>query len=256
MTGRRRLRVCVHGVVQGVGFRPFVYTARGGTRPVRLGAQRQLRRRHRGRGRRRPTSTTFLDTAARPTAAAGRHRIDRDSGHPGRRRHRLRHRRHVTIGRRPHPGLPRRRHVRRLRGRTARPGRPALPARVRQLHQLRPAVHDHRLAALRPRRHDDGAPSRCAPTAPANTPTPPTAASTPSRSAARNCGPTLRYRDRDGRSTDGEDGAAPRPAAAARRRDPRGQGHRRLPPGLRRRATSARWPSCARASDAATSRSR
>ena len=26
MTARRRLRVCVHGVVQGVGFRPFVYT--------------------------------------------------------------------------------------------------------------------------------------------------------------------------------------------------------------------------------------
>ena len=25
MTARRRLRVCVHGVVQGVGFRPFVY---------------------------------------------------------------------------------------------------------------------------------------------------------------------------------------------------------------------------------------
>jgi hydrogenase maturation protein HypF len=27
MTGRRRKRLCVHGVVQGVGFRPFVYTA-------------------------------------------------------------------------------------------------------------------------------------------------------------------------------------------------------------------------------------
>jgi hydrogenase maturation protein HypF len=26
MTGRRRIRICVHGVVQGVGFRPFVYT--------------------------------------------------------------------------------------------------------------------------------------------------------------------------------------------------------------------------------------
>src|SRR6476469_5278040 len=26
MTARRRLRVGVHGVVQGVGFRPFVYT--------------------------------------------------------------------------------------------------------------------------------------------------------------------------------------------------------------------------------------
>ncbi len=25
MTARRRLRVCVRGVVQGVGFRPFVY---------------------------------------------------------------------------------------------------------------------------------------------------------------------------------------------------------------------------------------
>ena len=27
MTPRRRLRICVHGVVQGVGFRPFVYTS-------------------------------------------------------------------------------------------------------------------------------------------------------------------------------------------------------------------------------------
>ncbi|MET0197830.1 MAG: acylphosphatase, partial [Rhodococcus fascians] len=27
MAGRRRLRVCVHGVVQGVGFRPFVYAS-------------------------------------------------------------------------------------------------------------------------------------------------------------------------------------------------------------------------------------
>src|SRR5436190_5098246 len=26
MIGRRRLRLCVRGVVQGVGFRPFVYT--------------------------------------------------------------------------------------------------------------------------------------------------------------------------------------------------------------------------------------
>ena len=26
MTTRRRLRVCIYGVVQGVGFRPFVYT--------------------------------------------------------------------------------------------------------------------------------------------------------------------------------------------------------------------------------------
>ncbi len=36
--------------------------------------------------------------------------------------------------------------------------------------------------------HDDGRASRCAPTAPASTPTPPTAGSTPSRSAARTAG--------------------------------------------------------------------
>ena len=59
MTGRRRLRVCVHGVVQGVGFRPFVYTTAatlglsGSVRNDSFGCD------HRGRGRRRTTSTTF-----------------------------------------------------------------------------------------------------------------------------------------------------------------------------------------------------
>ena len=38
-TGRRRLRVCVRGVVQGVGFRPFVYTTRGGAGLDRVRAQ-------------------------------------------------------------------------------------------------------------------------------------------------------------------------------------------------------------------------
>ena len=154
MTGRRRLRVCVRGVVQGVGFRPFVYTTRGRARAVRLGAQRQLRRGHRGRGRRRDIDE-FVTRCATATAA-GRHRIRRHTRHPGRRRHRVRDRGHLPIGRRPDAGLPRRRDVRRMRGRTARPGQPALPARVHQLHQLRSAVHDHRLAALRPRRDHDG----------------------------------------------------------------------------------------------------
>ena len=43
-----------------------------------------------------------------------------------------------------------------LPGRAARPGRPALPAPVHHLHQLRPPVHDHHRAALRPRHHHDG----------------------------------------------------------------------------------------------------
>ena len=33
MTRRRRMRICVRGVVQGVGFRPFVYTTRRRARP-------------------------------------------------------------------------------------------------------------------------------------------------------------------------------------------------------------------------------
>ena len=49
-----------------------------------------------------------------------------------------------------------------------------------------------------------------------------------------NCGPALRYRDGDGGVTDGRRCAAAGTAAAARRRHPRGQGHRRIPPGLRR----------------------
>ena len=75
---------------------------------------------------------------------------------PASRRHRIHHRRHVAVRRRPHAGLPRRRDVRRLRGRTTRPRQPALPPRLRQLHQLRPALHDHRVPALRPRLHHDG----------------------------------------------------------------------------------------------------
>ena len=40
--------------------------------------------------------------------------------------------------------------------RARRPGRPPLPAPVHHLHQLRPAVHDHHRAALRPGEHHDG----------------------------------------------------------------------------------------------------
>ena len=51
-------------------------------------------------------------------------------------------------------------------------------------------------------------------------------------------------------------GAAAGPAAAARRRRPRGQGHRRLPPGLRRRQRARGRRAAHAASAAATSRSR
>ena len=62
-------------------------------------------------------------------ATPGRDRIRGNAGHPRRRRHRVRHRRHLTLRRRPHARVAGRRDVRRLLGRTARPGQPALPAR-------------------------------------------------------------------------------------------------------------------------------
>ncbi len=46
--------------------------------------------------------------------------------------------------------------------RAVRPGQSTLPLSVHQLHELRPAVLDHRGAALRPAEHDDGRRSRCA----------------------------------------------------------------------------------------------
>jgi hypothetical protein len=53
MTVIESARVHVTGVVQGVGFRPFVYRLAAGKWPGRLGAQHQRRGRRR-RGGRRP----------------------------------------------------------------------------------------------------------------------------------------------------------------------------------------------------------
>ena len=255
MTGRRRLRICVRGVVQGVGFRPFVYTtaaAAGLTGSVRNDSSGAIVEVEGDDRRRRGVP----DQAAAPAATArGRSKRCRQQDIPLRGRHRVHHRGHLPIRRRTHPRLTRRRDVRRLRGRTARPGQPALPAPVRQLHQLRAPVHHHRLAALRPRRHDDGRASPCATTVPASTPTPPTAASTPNRCAA----PTAGRRCATGRTTDGSPTARTgcgRPesccATAAYSRS-RASAAITWPA---TRPTSSPSPSCADASAAATSRSR
>ena len=254
MTGRRRLRVCVHGVVQGVGFRPFVYTT-----AAALGLSGSVRNDSSGaiievEGDAADIDDFLARAAGPPPPLAVIESIETQDI-PAGRWHRFRDRRHVAVRRRPHAGLPRRRHVRRLRGRTARPGRPALPACVRQLHQLRPAVHHHRLAALRPRRHHDGAlpdvrrlrariprPGRPAIPRPAGLlPELRADAALPRR-------PTVAV-------ADGEMALHAGPAAAARRRHPRRQGHRRLPPGLRRGQRARRSPSCDAESAAATSRS-
>ena len=138
----------------------------------------------------------------------------------------------------------RHRHLRRLPARGPRPGRPALPLSVHQLHELRPAGHDHRRAARTTGPGPRCGTSRSARPAPRSTPTRRTAASTPSRSPAR---PAARGWP-TGRPTPPAPSArddAALAAAAARppgRADRRGQGPRRLPPRLRRDRRGGRRP--------------
>ena len=138
---------------------------------------------------------------------------------------------------------------------------------VHQLHQLRAALHHHRRAALRPRAHHDAPTSRCVPRATASTPTRPTGASTPQPNACPVCGPRVRLlRVGDGAgepielSHAGRAGDPSLPPADGRRapprgRDPRGEGPGRLPPGLRRDRRRCGAPPAASASGAPTSRS-
>ena len=245
MTGRRRLRVCVRGVVQGVGFRPFVYTTRrraglaGTVRNDSAGAVIEVE----GDGPRRrsvpddgcATSRRRWPWSIEPSKqdvplVGGTGFAIADTTRPDGGR---------TLAS-PDVAM-----CADCAAELRDPGRPALPAPVHQLHQLRAAVHDHRARCPTtgpPRRWPA---SRCAPTAPASTTTPPTGVSTPSRSACPDCGPTAALPS-TGRPTDRT--ATPalraRPTAAARRRHRRGQGHRRLPPGLRRAPTTRRSPNC------------
>ena len=188
MTGRRRLRMCVRGVVQGVGFRPFVYTtaaALGLTGSVRNDAPASSSRSR--ATRRRSTAFAGAGCATTPPPLAVVESVETPSMPPSR-RHRLHHRGHLAIRRRPHARLARRRDLRRLPAPSCRPGRPALPPPVHQLHQLRSAVHHHHRAALRPRRHHDGRlpdVRRLRARVPRSRPT---AGSTPSRSPAPTAG--------------------------------------------------------------------
>ena len=235
--GRVRRRMLVQGVVQGVGFRPFVYatatelrltgsvanSAAGvvveveGEPPPSTAFARRLRRAT-------PPPLAVVEAVdAHDVATARRHRVSPSA---------------VTPGRRPAAPWP---------PRTSPPAPTACaeladPADRRYRHPFinctncGPRFTIIAVAALRPRRRRRWPASRCAPTAPASTPTPPTAASTPSRSPAPTAGPRSTLPSTaDGDVTGGE--AALRRARALLRDGgvARGQGHRRLPPRLRRR---------------------
>ena len=151
---RVRRRYDVFGLVQGVGFRPFVYVTAS-----ELGLAGSVSNTPSGVvvevegdpdavdafGRR------LVDDAPPLAEVEGLHETELPTrGGTG-----------FTIedsstGTGPHARVPGRRGVRRLPGRARRPARPALPAPVHLLHELRSALHDHHLAALRPGRHDHG----------------------------------------------------------------------------------------------------
>ena len=149
--------LAVRGVVQGVGFRPFVYRLAleeglagfigNDTDGVTIeiegpsGAGRSVSPPSRGR-----------------SSAALRASIPLPSRETlGHRRNRFPHRRQRSRRPRLHRHSRRRRHLRRLPARAARSQRPPLPLSVFELHQLRPALHHHAPHPLRPPADLDGA---------------------------------------------------------------------------------------------------
>ena len=124
--------------------------------------------------------------------------------------------------------------LRSLRRRDRRPGQPPLPLRVHQLHRLRPALHHRDRRSLRPRRDDDGAvpdvpgvPPRIH--GPVEPTLPRPAERLPGlRADARRC-------TRTSATSSPSTTRSRRPPRRSRGRpDRRGEGPRRLSPGLRR----------------------
>ena len=197
-----RHRIRVTGVVQGVGFRPFVH---------RLATDLGLAG-HVGND----TDGVFVEVEGPPeVVAVFEARLVRGRAAAGPDRPASRRRRWHRLGRRrvPYRGEPRagagpdlrlarRGRVRRLPGRAVRSGRPPLPLPVHQLHQLRPTVHHHASGCPTTGPTRPWPASRCAPAAPGSTTTRPTGASTPSRSPAPACGPRLWFEEPTGRSCD------------------------------------------------------
>ena len=235
--GRWRMRVT--GVVQGVGFRPFVHALAAelglsgfvgndadgvfleaqGPAPALAELERRIREEAPPLAVVEEVRVEVLDPDRGRTAIDGG--VARRPGQPRRAQ------RAAASGSWPaarpgrHLDPAGHRRLRRLPGRDARPRRPPPRLPVHRLHPLRPAVHDHHRPALRPREHHHGrlpaVPGRAWP----STPTRPAGGSTPSRPRAPTCGPALSMP------------VAEVVAGAAGGADRGDQGHRRVPPGLR-----------------------
>ena len=145
----------VEGVVQGVGFRPYVHrlAAELGLAGFVLNDERGVLVEVEG-----PAAAVeaFLERLPRRGASAGLGRAGGELAARAGRRRRLRDPREPGGRRARRARLARHRHLRRLPGRAVRPGGPPLPLPVRQLHQLRAALHDRHRRPLRPAADHDG----------------------------------------------------------------------------------------------------
>ena len=242
MTGcRGRRRFDVAGVVQGVGFRPFVYVTAAGLGADRVGrattprgvvvevegdadAVAEFGRAAARRTRRRwPSSSDVRSTGAARRAAAPASRSRRPPRRAAAR----------TLA------VAGRRDLRRLPARAGRPGRPAVPAPVHHLHQLRSAVHDHHRPAVRPAGHHDGRLRDVRGVRAREYADPADRRFHAQPIACHDCGPRLELVRPGAPAAHRRRRAAPPPGALlAAGRDRGRQGARRLPPRLRRRATT------------------
>ena len=224
-------RISVRGVVQGVGFRPFVWRLAerhgltgwvrnaDGVVEIHLeGPPASLDAFVEEIGGSPPPLAVVEDVSWTPEDVQGFPGFDVD----------------VSVGRRGRRSArpARRRHLRRVPARALRPGRSPVPVPVHQLHRLRSAIHDHRVPAVRPGANvDAGLPDvRGLPAGVRGSRRP----ALPRRAhrmsglrssdrAPRRVGRPCRRRRRGARRLD-----------APRRGDRGDQGARRVPPGVRR----------------------
>ena len=151
----QRIQVRLRGIVQGVGFRPFVYNLAQRLKPRGVRAERFLRP-DRGGGRSRRGDRSFPAGAGERASAPGVDSGSRRHFPAPQRRPRIPHTAERGGDGPLRPRLSRHRHLRRVPGRLHGSSQPALRVRLHQLHQLRPALHHHPRHSVRPSAHHHG----------------------------------------------------------------------------------------------------
>ncbi len=142
------VHIKIHGIVQGVGFRPFVHRLvrehglAGSIRNTSSGVELELE------GERAALEAFVRSLPERAPRLALIEQIETEYGLPPRGAAGLSNPPQPRVGKAQHSGLPRHRDLRRLQTGAAGPYRPALALSLHQLHQLRAPLHHHPGPAL------------------------------------------------------------------------------------------------------------